>query len=213
MSAAGTVALVDYGAGNLRSVQNTLAELGTEYTLVRDAAGLRGASKIILPGVGHFGQMMRSLDEMGVRETFIERIGAGVPFLGICLGLQALFESSEFFDPEDVLQVKYEMLRLVNVDKRPISEAAKACGFSRPSFYQAQVAFEQGGLAALIAHKPGPHGGHKLTPAVLQFVIEARTADPGVRSERLAERVHQRYGVHVHPRSIERQLLRKKKRR
>jgi len=125
----------------------------------------------------------------------------------------ALFESSEFFDPEDVLQVKYEMLRLVNVDKRPISEAAKACGFSRPSFYQAQVACEQGGLAALIAHKPGPHGGHKLTPAVLQFVIEARTADPGVRSERLAERVHQRYGVHVHPRSIERQLLRKKKRR
>ena len=107
----------------------------------------------------------------------------------------------------------YEMLRLVNVDKRPISEAAKACGFSRPSFYQAQAAFEHGGLAALIAHKPGPHGGHKLTPAVLQFVIEARTADPGVRADRLAEWVHQRFGVHVHPRSIERQLLRKKKRR
>lgn len=125
----------------------------------------------------------------------------------------ALFEHSEFFDPDDVLQVKYEMLRLVNVDKRPISEAAKACGFSRPSFYQAQAAFEQGGLAALIAHKPGPHGGHKLTPAVLQFVIEVRTADPGVRADRLAEWVHKRFGVHVHPRSIERQLLRKKKRR
>jgi transposase len=125
----------------------------------------------------------------------------------------ALFESSEFFDADDVLQVKYEMLRLVNVDKRPISEAAKACGFSRPSFYQARAAFEHGGLAALIAHKPGPHGGHKLTPAVLQFVIEARSADPGVRAQRLAERVHQRFGVHVHPRSIERQLLSKKKRR
>jgi transposase len=125
----------------------------------------------------------------------------------------ALFKNSEFFDPDDVLQVKYEMLRLVNVDKRPISEAAKTCGFSRPSFYQAQAAFAQGGLAALIAHKPGPHGGHKLTPAVLQFVIEARTTDPGVRANRLAEWVQQRFDVHVHPRSIERQLLRKKKRR
>ena len=122
-----------------------------------------------------------------------------------------LFESSEFFDPNDLLQVKYEMLRLVHLDKRPISEAAKACGFSRPSFYQAQAAFEQGGLAGLIPHKPGPHGGHKLTPAVLQFVAEARTADPGVPAERMAQWVHQRFGVQVHPRSIDRQLLRKKK--
>jgi transposase len=125
----------------------------------------------------------------------------------------ALFDASEFFDPDDLLQVKYEMLRLVNVDSRPISEAAKACGFSRPSFYQAQAAFQQGGLAGLIARKPGPHGGHKLTPAVLQFLTQARTTDPGVRADRLAERVHQRFGVQVHPRSIERLLLRKKKRR
>ena len=124
-----------------------------------------------------------------------------------------LFQGNEFFDTDDVLQVKYEMLRLVSVDKRPITEAAKACGFSRPAFYQAKAAFEQGGLAALIAHKPGPHGAHKLTPAVLQFVIDARAADQGVRSDHLAEWVNQRFGVRVHPRSIERQLLRKKKRR
>lgn len=125
----------------------------------------------------------------------------------------ALFEGSEFFDPDDLLQVKYEMLRLVSVDKRPISEAAKACGFSRPSFYQAHKAFQQGGLAGLIARKPGPHAGHKLTPAVLEFLTAARSADPGVRPERLAEGVRQRFGVQVHPRSIERQLRRKKKRR
>ena len=89
------IAIFDYGAGNLRSVQNTLGELGCEYTLVRNAAGLQAASAIILPGVGHYGQMMRALGELGVRETLRERIGAGVPFLGICLGLQALFESSE----------------------------------------------------------------------------------------------------------------------
>jgi imidazole glycerol phosphate synthase glutamine amidotransferase subunit len=89
------IAIFDYGAGNLRSVENTLGELGCGYTLVRDSEGLRKASKIILPGVGHFGQMMRALDALAVRETLVARIRAGVPFLGICLGMQALFEASE----------------------------------------------------------------------------------------------------------------------
>ena len=89
------IAIFDYGAGNLRSVQNTLDAIGCEYTLVRDAEGLRKANRIILPGVGHFGQMMRALDELKVREALRERIDAGVPFLGICLGMQALFPASE----------------------------------------------------------------------------------------------------------------------
>jgi len=89
------IAIFDYGAGNLRSVENTLHEIGAGYRLVRDAEGLRTASKIILPGVGHFGQMMRALDSLRVREALVERLRAGVPFLGICLGLQALFTDSE----------------------------------------------------------------------------------------------------------------------
>jgi len=89
------IAIFDYGAGNLRSVQNTLREIGAKYVLVDDAEGVRKAGKIILPGVGHFGQIMRSLDAMGVRETFVERMKAGIPFLGICLGLHALFQGSE----------------------------------------------------------------------------------------------------------------------
>jgi imidazole glycerol phosphate synthase glutamine amidotransferase subunit len=89
------IAIFDYGAGNLRSVQNTLDELQCQYTLVRDAAGLRAATRILLPGVGHFGQMMRALDALDVRSTLIERIRAGVPYFGICLGMQALFERSE----------------------------------------------------------------------------------------------------------------------
>jgi imidazole glycerol phosphate synthase glutamine amidotransferase subunit len=89
------IAIFDYGAGNLRSVQNTLDEIGANYELVNDAAGLERAPKIILPGVGHFGQMLRALDEMNVRQTLIGRIRAGVPFMGICLGLQGLFERSE----------------------------------------------------------------------------------------------------------------------
>jgi imidazole glycerol phosphate synthase glutamine amidotransferase subunit len=89
------IAVLDYGAGNLRSVQNGLDAVGCEYSLVRDAAGLRDAAKIILPGVGHFGQMMRALDTLQVRDALLDRIAAGTPFLGICLGLQALFEASE----------------------------------------------------------------------------------------------------------------------
>lgn len=89
------ITILDYGAGNLRSVQNTLAEVGAAYEVVDNAAAVRKATKLILPGVGHFGQMMRSLDAMNVREPILEVIHRGVPFLGICLGLQALFTDSE----------------------------------------------------------------------------------------------------------------------
>jgi len=89
------IAIFDYGAGNLRSVQNTLDAIGATYQIVRTAEALNQAEKIVLPGVGHFGQMLRALDEMNVRETLIARINTGVPFLGICLGLQGLFEASE----------------------------------------------------------------------------------------------------------------------
>jgi imidazole glycerol-phosphate synthase subunit HisH len=89
------IAIFDYGAGNLRSVENTLGELGADYRIVRNAEGLKDAEKIILPGVGHFGQMMRALDELGVRDALRERALSGIPFLGICLGLHAMFEVSE----------------------------------------------------------------------------------------------------------------------
>src|SRR4029079_9666131 len=81
--------------GNLRSVQNTLGAIGANYELIRDATGIRKATKLILPGVGHFGQMMRALDELNVRGALVESIHSGVPFLGICLGMQALFTSGE----------------------------------------------------------------------------------------------------------------------
>ncbi|HUB80854.1 MAG TPA: imidazole glycerol phosphate synthase subunit HisH [Bryobacteraceae bacterium] len=89
------IVIFDYGAGNLRSVQNALDAIGCTYSVVRDPDGLRHASKIILPGVGHFGQMMRALDSLDVREILLDRIRAGIPFFGICLGMQALFEESE----------------------------------------------------------------------------------------------------------------------
>jgi len=123
-----------------------------------------------------------------------------------------LFHSSDFFDPADRVQVKYEMLRQVHVDKRSVSESADAFGLSRPSFYQAQAALQKDGLFGLLPHKRGPQGGHKLTTEVMEFVAEQRTADPSLTAQQLAESVRKRFQVQVHARSIQRQLLRQKKR-
>ena len=89
------ISILDYGAGNLRSVRNTLELIGAPHQLIHDAQFVAKATKIILPGVGHFGQMMRALDAMEVRSALVNRIRDGIPFLGICLGLQALLEQSE----------------------------------------------------------------------------------------------------------------------
>lgn len=123
-----------------------------------------------------------------------------------------LFQDNDFFDPDDLIQVKYEMLRQVRVDRQPVSQAAQEFGFSRPSFYQAQFTFEQGGVAELLPHKRGPKSGHKLTPRIMQFVAERRVAQPELSFAQLAHLVNQNFGLQVHPRSIERQLLREKKR-
>jgi len=112
------ISIFDYGAGNLRSVQNTLAEIGVPYHLIDDAEGLRHARKIVLPGVGHFGQMMRMLDAMRVRQVLLDRLAAGVPFLGICLGLQALFASSEEADDVAGLGLFPERVKRFPLDAR-----------------------------------------------------------------------------------------------
>jgi glutamine amidotransferase len=114
------ITIFDYGAGNLQSVKNTLGAIVADFVQVRDAESLRRATKIILPGVGHFGQMMRALDALGVREALVERIRAGVPFLGICLGLQALFTSSEEASEERGLGVyKGTVRRFVGKERIP----------------------------------------------------------------------------------------------
>lgn len=89
------ITVVNYGAGNLRSVANTLEELGAAYEVRQDAAAVDAAGAVILPGVGHFGQMMEALVRLGLREALVRKARSGAPFLGICLGLQAMFEASE----------------------------------------------------------------------------------------------------------------------
>lgn len=122
-----------------------------------------------------------------------------------------IFAASNFFDPRDLVQVKYEMVRRVRVDGQPVSHSAATYGFSRPSFYQAQSALDQGGLAALVPRKPGPRRSHKLSTDVMDFLERERTADSSLRSPDLARLVLERFGRKVHPRSVERALLRQEK--
>ncbi len=122
-----------------------------------------------------------------------------------------LFQQMPFFDPRDMLQVKYEMLRRVQAEGAAVRRCASAFGLSRQSFYQAQAAFKREGLPGLLHRKPGPHGAHKLTEKVLQFVLECRIQQPALHSAELADRVRQRFGVTVHPRTLERALLRQQK--
>lgn len=87
--------IVDYGAGNLQSVRNTLEALGAQFKVTNEPGTVTAATKLILPGVGHFGQMMRALDRLELREPLVQKMQDGTPLLGICVGLQCLFEASE----------------------------------------------------------------------------------------------------------------------
>lgn len=89
------VALIDYGAGNLRSVANALRALGVEPEIVANAADLDGATHLVLPGVGSFGDCMAQLEQRGLANLIREWVSAGRPYLGICLGYQILFDASD----------------------------------------------------------------------------------------------------------------------
>jgi transposase len=124
----------------------------------------------------------------------------------------SLFQSHGFFDARDLVQVKYEMLRQVRVEGASKAEAAAVFGLSRPTFYQAEAAFAQHGLAGLLPQQRGPKSPHKLTPEVMAFIDTQMSGErpPGARA--LARAIRTALGVSVHPRSIERALARKKKR-
>jgi transposase len=121
---------------------------------------------------------------------------------------EAFTSGPEFFDARDLVQVKYEMVRRVRADGQPVTKAAAAFGFSRPSYYQAAAAVEADGLAGLVPARPGPRRAHKLTGEVVAFARQLRENDPSLRSAEVAEAITERFGIAVHPRSVERALAR-----
>jgi transposase len=123
------------------------------------------------------------------------------------------FLREEFFDPRDLVQVRYEMVRRVEVEGDAVIAAVRAFGCSRTTFYKAREALEETGLVGLLPKKRGPRRGHKMKGAVLEAVLEAGSEDAGVSAEQIADMVRRRFGVSVHPRTIRRALARQKKKR
>ena len=123
------------------------------------------------------------------------------------------FLSDPFFDPRDLVQVRYEMLRRAGRDGQSVSESAQSFGVSRPTWYRAAGAFEESGLAGLVPQRPGPRRAHKLDDAVVEALVEARRAAPGTTTAELVALVRSRFGISVHRRSVERALGRAKKKR
>lgn len=111
------IAIIDYDAGNLKSVEKALVFLGEEAVITRDPKVILGASHVILPGVGAFGDAMEKLHKYGLVPVIHEVAAMGKPFLGICLGLQLLFERSDESDGVEGLSIlKGEILRIPEHD-------------------------------------------------------------------------------------------------
>ena len=126
---------------------------------------------------------------------------------------EELFAHNEFFDPRDLVQVRYELVRRVHIDGRPVAETAQRFGVSRPTYYKLSGQFEREGLAGLLPRKRGPKGAHKLRPEILDALEAARSDDPSVDSASLVALAERRFGVRVHPRTLERALARQEKKR
>ncbi|HEY1579273.1 MAG TPA: helix-turn-helix domain-containing protein [Terracidiphilus sp.] len=124
-----------------------------------------------------------------------------------------LFQNNPFFDPRDLLQARYEMLRRHRIERRSIVETTQAFGVSRPTFYHAQTAFTEQGLAGLLPQVRGPKNRHKLSGEVLQHVLALKSADPTLTTAKCVLEIRQHFGISVHRRSLERALQSKKKRR
>lgn len=121
------------------------------------------------------------------------------------------FRRDEFFDPRDLVQVRYEMLRRHQVDGEAVTEVADAFGVSRQAYYMTEEAFEKKGIAGLLPRRRGPRRAHKCTDEVLDFVEQWRM-DASAR-ETVSEAVRKRFGVTIHPRSLARAQTRRKKKR
>jgi len=120
------------------------------------------------------------------------------------------FQGDEFFDPRDGVQVKYEMLRRVRIEKASVRQAAEDYGVSRPTFYQAKESFREAGIAGLVPKKRGPRGPHKLHGEVMAFLERQLIPGRPIRAREIATRVRKEFDLDVHPRTIERALGGKK---
>ena len=129
------VAIIDYDAGNIKSVEKAFDYLGTETVVTRDPKEIYRADRVVLPGVGSFGDAMNKINEYGLRETINEVVSHETPFLGICLGLQLLFDSSDESENVSGLGIlRGTINRIPNVDANNNTYKIPQIGWNSLSF-------------------------------------------------------------------------------
>ena len=125
----------------------------------------------------------------------------------------SLFAEHGFFDPHDLVQLKYETVRAVELDGRPIAHAALDFGLSRPTIYEAQEKLRQAGVEGLLPQKRGPKKARKLTPEVRRYLEELVGSEPDLQAAVLVQRVQRRFGIVLHPRTAEKAVRKKGRQR
>jgi imidazole glycerol-phosphate synthase subunit HisH len=188
MSAAPVIAIVDYGMGNRRSVEKAFAHVGARPLLTRDHDEIRAADGVVVPGVGAFPRAMEHLRALGLDRVIVERAESGVPLLGICLGMQLLFERSVEFEPA-------ERLGLLRGDVRPL-----AAGDLRvPHIGWNVVRFERASrLNAGLPSETAFYHVHSLVPHPADADDVLGTAEYGERFVTAVARENV-FGVQFHP--------------
>ena len=144
-------------------------------------------------------QKKRYMEEHGVLNTQPENVR------------DELFLENNFFDPQDLLQVRYEMIRSHRTDKLTATEASQRFGISRVTFYKISGMYDRKGLRGLIPGKSGPKNPHKCTEEIIEFVKQLRSQEPDMTWEDIIRKVSKTFGVTLHRRTIERGLVRRKK--
>ena len=120
-----------------------------------------------------------------------------------------LFTEHDFFDPHDLVQLKYETVRAVELDGRPIAQAALDFGLSRPTIYEARASLRQAGVEGLLPQKRGPKKARKLTSDVRRYLEELVGAEPDLQGAVLVQRVRTRFGIVLHRRTVEKAVRKK----
>jgi len=121
-----------------------------------------------------------------------------------------LFKCSPYFDPQDLVQVKYEMLRAVKQDELSVSAASKQFGFSRTAYYKIEKRFEEAGIDGLCLLKTGPKAPAKITSDIMGFAADLEAGHPGITNDEIVREIKSQKGISIHKRSLQRERAKKK---
>lgn len=202
---------------NNAAIMRVLAVGCAGYAALRLVRAASSLDRTRASGISHItlkilsGAKINVSDEQNRRRTKIENLaqeGTLNPASGKVRDLK--FQEGGFFDPRDVVQVKYEMLRRVSVEKASVTDASDDFGVARPTFYQTKSDFDDAGIAGLVPKKRGPRGPNKLQGEILAFIKERLSPGQPIRARDLVALVKDEFGLDVHPRTIERAFSGKK---